>query len=175
MAGVSVDALAERADRTSGAIYAHFGGKDGLLLALLDEWRDATSEAIMADFEADAELEDRLRSLWRNFVAPASDPAGMWVLLEHELWLYVCRNPDALQRVAQRYQQASTSLAQAIRPDDSGGLGRLLIALLIGLEMQRRLDPEAVPDELAIAGLKALVGGAELLAGGLTGHRGVST
>ena len=34
--GTSIDAIAQRADRTSGAVYDHFGGKDGLLLALLD-------------------------------------------------------------------------------------------------------------------------------------------
>jgi len=33
---VSVDAVAEAAGRTSGAVYAHFGSKQGLLLALLD-------------------------------------------------------------------------------------------------------------------------------------------
>src|SRR5690348_8438106 len=32
--GASIDAIAERADRTSGAVYAHFGGKDGVLFAL---------------------------------------------------------------------------------------------------------------------------------------------
>ena len=32
---VSIDTVAEAADRTSGAVYAHFGGKDGVLLASL--------------------------------------------------------------------------------------------------------------------------------------------
>ena len=31
---VSVDAIADEAGRTSGALYDHFGGKDGLLFAL---------------------------------------------------------------------------------------------------------------------------------------------
>src|SRR2546421_12779624 len=44
VAGASVDALAEAADRTSGALYAQFGGKEGLLVALLDAWKDATAE-----------------------------------------------------------------------------------------------------------------------------------
>ena len=35
--GVSLDAIAEAADRTTGAVYSHFGGKAGLLLALLDQ------------------------------------------------------------------------------------------------------------------------------------------
>ena len=34
----SIGAIAELADRTSGAVYDHFGGKDGVLVALLDSW-----------------------------------------------------------------------------------------------------------------------------------------
>ena len=36
-------------------------------------------------------------------------------------------------------------------------MGTLVIALMIGLEMQRRLDPDAVSDELARAGLRTLL------------------
>jgi len=32
-----------------------------------------------------------------------------------------------------------------------------MIALLIGLEMQRRIDPGAVSDDLALSGLRALL------------------
>ena len=84
VAGASIDALAEAAERTSGALYAQFGNKDGLLLALP--------------------------------VAAASP----------------CRTPV----------EAAT----------------LVIALMIGLEMQRRLDPDAVGDDLALAGMRALLG-----------------
>ena len=34
----------------------------------------------------------------------------------------------------------------------------LLVGLLIGLEMQHRLDPDAVDEEVALAGLGALLG-----------------
>ncbi len=34
--GASIDAVAEAAGRTSGAVYDHFGGKEGLLFALLE-------------------------------------------------------------------------------------------------------------------------------------------
>ena len=156
VAGTSVDALAEEAERTSGAVYAHFGGKEGLLLALLDEWRDATAEVINADFDAHASSEERLASLWRNFVTPASDPAGMWVLLEHELWLYACRNEDVRPTVAERYASARADLTAALGSDEDPGTATLLIGLLIGLEMQRRLDDEAVPDQVAMAGLRAV-------------------
>src|SRR5713101_9113354 len=70
VAGASIDALAEAADRTSGALYAQFGNKEGLLVALLDEWKDAMAEVVGADFEAAASMSGRLESLWTNFVDP---------------------------------------------------------------------------------------------------------
>jgi AcrR family transcriptional regulator len=168
VAGASVDALAEAADRTSGALYAQFGGKDGLLLALLDAWKEATATKIAADFEAASSQDQRLDSLWRNFVDPPADGGDAWVLLEHELWLYACRHPQALPIVAARYEDARDRLAAALPCSSDGarrehdapdrpGLAALLIALVIGLEMQRRLDPASVSDELALVGLRALL------------------
>jgi len=163
VAGASVDALAEAADRTSGALYSQFGGKDGLLLALLDAWKDATATVIAAEFESAHDEAERLASLWRNFADPPAEGGGAWVLLEHELWLYACRNPGVASPVAARYRDARRRLAEALPPRVDGpdlpdtGLAALLIGLVIGLEMQRRLDPTAVPDELALAGLRALL------------------
>jgi AcrR family transcriptional regulator len=163
VAGASIDALAEAADRTSGALYAQFGNKDGLLLALLDHWKEATATAIAAEFETTTSLDARLGALWANFVNPP-DNGEAWVLLEHELWLYACRNPVAQAQVAARYNGARKQLAEAL-PDWAPAHGRapveaatLVIALMLGLEMQRRLDPDAVSDDLALAGLRALLG-----------------
>jgi AcrR family transcriptional regulator len=163
VAGASVDALAEAADRTSGALYAQFGGKEGLLVALLDEWKDATAEAIAADFEATSNVRFRLDSLWKNFIDPPVEGGDAWVLLEHELWLYACRNPAARDVVTARYDDARRALAGALPGgtlpgSGSAELGTLMIALLIGLEMQRRIDPGAVSDDLALSGLRALLG-----------------
>ena len=163
VAGASIDALAEAADRTSGALYAQFGNKDGLLLALLDHWKEATATAIAAEFETTTSLDARLGALWSNFVNPP-DNGEAWVLLEHELWLYACRNPVAQDQVAARYNGAREQLAEAL-PDWAPAHGpspveaaTLVIALMLGLEMQRRLDPDAVSDDLALAGLRALLG-----------------
>lgn len=160
VAGASVDALAEAADRTSGAIYAHFGDKEGLLVALLDEWKDATGDAVRAEFEATSDEGERLAALWQNFVSPPPGAGDAWVLLEHELWLFACRNERARSRVAARYDDARRALGGALPALDSHEseeVAALLIALMLGLEMQRRLDPESVSDETALAGLNALL------------------
>ncbi|HRW38557.1 MAG TPA: helix-turn-helix domain-containing protein, partial [Aquihabitans sp.] len=38
----SAEAVASAADRTTGALYDHFGGKEGLLVGLLELWIEQT-------------------------------------------------------------------------------------------------------------------------------------
>lgn len=170
VAGASVDAVAEAAERTSGAIYAHFGDKSGLIFALLDEWKDATARAIVSDLASRPDRRERLESMWRNFAEPPAREAADWTLLEHELWLHACRQPEVTPVAAERYAGIRRQLAEAVRSGTVGGnsdldaaeaegVATLVIALMVGLEMQRRLDPTSVSDELAVQGLQALTGG----------------
>src|SRR6476659_10611483 len=91
---VSAEAVADAADRTTGALYSHFGGKEGLLLALLDERERSVGRHMRAANEAAPAAADRVDGLWTNFVEPAADRDNDWMLLEHELWAYAARNPD---------------------------------------------------------------------------------
>lgn len=166
--GVSVDAVAETADRTSGALYAHFGSKAGLLEALLDEWTEATATVAAAEIEVADDLDGALAAIWRAVVDPPAAGAASWVLLEHELWLYAARNPEVLDRLAVRYdgiraQMVETAAAWAEEPGAEPPVAPshvpvLMIALLLGLEMQHRVDPGSVPDHVAVEGLRALIG-----------------
>ena len=135
--------------------------QEGLLVALLDEWKDALSDVVRAEFEATSDERERLGSLWQNFVSPPPGTGDAWTLLEHELWLYACRNPDVRPHLAARYDAArrtfGSALPAALDARESADVAGLLIALLLGLEMQRRLDPDAVSDETAVAALQALL------------------
>jgi AcrR family transcriptional regulator len=163
----SIDAIADDAERTSGSVYAHFGSKEGLLTALLDSWKNDVVVAATAEMSAARSTPERLVALWRNFADPAGD-GGEWVQLEHEFWLYATRHADARDRLAQRYRDvwelvrveldAWEATGEIEPPMSRDALGPLLVALLIGLEMQHRLDPDAVDDDVALAGLGALLG-----------------
>jgi len=169
---VSADAVADAADRTSGSVYAHFGGKEGLLLALLDDWEAGISEQMRAVLAPDhGRLQpDRVHTLWDAFAASTATgrtPDGL--LLEHELWLHAARSPELGPAVATRYAAGREAMGRHFatwdaRPTDPapadlapGELGTLVLALLLGLEMQRRLDPDAVPDRIAVEGLRRLL------------------
>jgi AcrR family transcriptional regulator len=160
---VSVEAIADAANRTSGAVYAHFGGKAGLVTAVLDEWKDRVAVVVAAAFEAAPELDSKLDALWTTFADPPDD---QWLLLEHELWLRAARDPEVRTALTARYEDARQATAAGFAGwvDELGlepvvpvaQLPVLVLGLLLGLEMQRRLDPDAVTDETALAGLLAL-------------------
>ena len=165
---VSIDAIAEAADRTSGAVYAHFGGKAGLLNALLESLVDQNAAVMHAELSVAIEGDAQLAALWRTFANPPPEPSEGWMLLEHELWLYANRHDEARSHLAARYAEARrmvvesldvwTAEGRADTPGPTDEIAPLLIALLLGLEMQHRLDPDAVSDDAAVVGLRALTG-----------------
>jgi AcrR family transcriptional regulator len=158
---VSVDEVAAAADRSSGAVYAHFSSKQGLLKALLESSQETTAAVVRAEFVVAEGPAARMGALWRNIAQPPHDLGESWLLLEHELWLRAVRDPDLGGRLRHRYAEVRDSMARGFIeggvPDTAGPqLAAQVFALLYGLEMQRRLDPDAVPDETAEAGLTAL-------------------
>lgn len=162
--GASIDAIAERADRTSGALYDHFGGKDGLLFALLQEWTDAVSVTASAEMATVTTLDERIDVLWRAVSAPVAGD-GRWIALEHELWTYASRHPEARAHLIARYRAAWRAVSHAVTDwtgdtERTGEIGAAVIGLLLGLEMMRLIDPDTVDDDLARRALLGVVGGA---------------
>ena len=90
----AVDAIAQRAERTSGSLDGQFGSKDGLIVELLDASKDLVAEAMFADIEAATSLYQRLAALWRNFASPPA-AARDWVRFEHEMWVWANRAGNA--------------------------------------------------------------------------------
>ena len=174
--GTSIDAIAERADRTSGAVYDHFGGKDGVLFALLDTWVEELGVVIGAELATATTLEERLGVLWRNVSEPVVG-GDRWISLELELWTHAARNPDAREHLVRRYRGAWRGIvALADRsadaspggPADREGVGPAVIGVLLGLELMRRVDPATVTDELAVAALVGVVAGTTRATGPMT-------
>src|SRR5262245_27341829 len=139
----SVDAIAERAGRTSGSLYGQFGSKDGLLVALLDESKDVVARSMLADREAARSLDEWLVALWRNFCRPPAE-ARHWVHFEHEVWVWATRpgNQQARTRLGERYRTEFAMLASALDawaaeglidlPGPSAGVATVVVSTLIG-------------------------------------------
>ena len=166
--GVSVDGVAEAAGRTSGAVYAHFGSKQGLLLAVLDAWKESVLTVLFAEVALTDSPLGQLAAVWENVGDNAGPESDRWSLLEHELWLRAARDPEVANALRARDADARRRSGQelsrwasrvGVEPvADPAELATLVKALLTGLEMQRRIEPDSVSGDLAVAGLAALMG-----------------
>jgi AcrR family transcriptional regulator len=165
---VSVDEVARAAGRTSGAVYAHFGSKQGLLLALLDSWKNSVLTVLLAEVAVSASPDDELAAVWENVARGADEESARWSLLEHELRLRAARDPEVAAVLRARDEEARrfsarqlagwTTRVGARPPAEPDELAVLVKALLNGLALQRRLDPGSFDDQLALRGLRALLG-----------------
>jgi AcrR family transcriptional regulator len=165
---VSVDTVAEAAGRTSGAVYAHFGSKQGLLLALLDEWAHSLMTVIAAEFALSSSVEERLRAVATNVITNPSDQTRRLLLLERELWLRAARDPEVATAMRIRARDAQEWLTRGFGTWTQQGLiapvapparlATIFRALVVGLEMQHRIDPGAADADDVAAALGTVLG-----------------
>src|SRR5665213_2434357 len=143
---VSVDAVAEAAGRTSGAVYSHFGSKQGLLLALLDSWKDSVLTVLLAEVAVTESPLGQLAAVWGNVAGTADGRPASWSLLEQELWLRAARDQEVADVLRTRNAEArhftsrrlaGWSAAVDAHPVAAADqLAVLVKALLTGLAMQ---------------------------------------
>ena len=161
---VSAEAVADAADRTTGALYSHFGNK----LALLEEWKEQTATRIMAEIDDPADFDEMIGAAWVGIAGRHDEVSEVWLLLELELWLYGARDPQVGAPLAQRYAAIRSQLADGLvawsdaaahpLPAPADELASAVLALLIGAAVQHRLDPPAVPPVVVVNAARRLVG-----------------
>ncbi len=152
--GASLDEVAEAAGFSKGAVYSNFASKDELFVAVLRKRMDEQAEFLTGLVSGTAG--DGVASL------PDLDWVDLqWCLLLFEFWLYALRTPTATQLLADTYRQFRALLAPLAEPMASPDrspqeVASAAIALYQSLALQRHLDPDAVPADLATRILDAL-------------------
>jgi AcrR family transcriptional regulator len=102
--GASLDAIAEEAGYTTGAVYSNFKGKDDLFLAVLD------AEA-RRRFPLHSEAMRRAGSIEEGLRASARELAGYarehpeWTAVYVEFWTHASRRPELRRRVAEQHER----------------------------------------------------------------------
>lgn len=165
---VSVDAVADTAERTSGAIYDHFGSKQGLVLAVLDDLQQSLVDTVLADFDTAADLHGRLRAVAAQLVVQPSEETRRLLLLEQELALRAARDPEVAAVARRRDRQVQHWLTRGFAAWVDQGLlhdaappavlAATFRAAVAGLSAQHRLDPDQLHVEDVAACLALAIG-----------------
>jgi AcrR family transcriptional regulator len=162
-AGATLDEVAAEAGFTKGAVYGHFGSKENLLLALLQEHlasEIAKQLALFARERSDSERPTWERPVagsdsWMRSLGQDPDPFRLFV----ELWSYAQRDQTLRERLASGLQALRETFAR-FSVDSAADAGietppgaheqfaNALLGLILGFGMIKLADPDAVPEQL---------------------------
>ncbi|MDR7167026.1 AcrR family transcriptional regulator [Nocardia kruczakiae] len=111
----TLDDIAGTAGYTKGAIYKHFTAKEDLFLAVNERyWRryfDTFADMISAVTEVGAQELDDIAERWRQL---SNERGAAQAALGYEFTLYLLRNPEVRERVADRRHQVAEALASFV-------------------------------------------------------------
>ncbi|MCW2986103.1 MAG: transcriptional regulator, TetR family [Conexibacter sp.] len=170
-AGATLDDVAEEAGLTKGAVYGHFGSKDNLLVALMEEY-------LAAEIAEQVALFDRDETTWKRPLAGSDQwmheldelPDAFRLLIE--FWLAAGRDEqlrvrfaaglEALRQMFARF--AADSAADAGLPDSPEAarhFANVSLGLSMGLGLIRVADRDHVSPALLGTALSVLIRGVE--------------
>ena len=162
-AATSLEQIAEAAEVTKGAIYGHFASKEDLMLSALEAAPAPDYSATLND--ESRPLRERLAHFGR--AVAADEPGDTEELAMYlEFFAALLRAPEALQRYSsgreRRLQELahagsadSGELAARVTPAQAWAIGQ---ALLIGLQVEKRLSPRLVTPEVFERAFSLLAG-----------------
>jgi cytochrome P450/AcrR family transcriptional regulator len=157
LAHASVDDVAADAGFTKGAVYANFGSKEELFLAMLEERGDQRLVEMDRVLGSDEEPAARARIAGRDFVEYLkADPE--WERLFLEASLHASRNEAFRVKLIARHELMHTRMTEILRRRlgaaglDPGvpfeQLATMVMAMANGLAFERMVVPGLVPDDL---------------------------
>jgi AcrR family transcriptional regulator len=166
--GASVEAIAEEAGYTHGAIYSNFKGKADLFLVLVEERIDARLASVFEAADSELSRGDAPLETARRFLSILQQEPEAFVLLV-DFWNQAVRDPQAASRFAERHARLRTIIGRIVEgaTRDQGSelalpreqVATALIAFCNGFTIERLADPEAAPDELYAQTIAAILRG----------------
>jgi AcrR family transcriptional regulator len=151
--GAALEDIADVAGYTRGAIYAHFGAKEELFLAVNQRYRERFQNSFADLISSLSQLSDldldQIANRWQEQIKDIKDNVDQ-AALGYEFTLFLVRNPEARARVAAQRLETIDSLAHFItqRVTQLGGtfripaqtLARLVMATSDGVTLGSYLD-----------------------------------
>jgi AcrR family transcriptional regulator len=145
-AGASVDAIAAQAGYTVGALYANFGTKEELFLAVFERHCADELAALRELTAASGSVAQLLAAVTGRF-AELDAAHREWWQLWAELWLFAQRNPHAAHRLVAVQDETRQVIVEALRRGGepvSDEAVAVVHALWEGFMMYRLVNPDAV-------------------------------
>jgi AcrR family transcriptional regulator len=161
----TVEEIAAEAGYTRGAVYKHFGGKEGLWLAIMDALAEAHLRLLDEALEQAADQRDLVRALTPNAFAD-DDEAARWSVTTAEFLAAVAGQPEIAVAVvaAQRRHEEEIAVVldrhcRRLRIRPALPLSQVVVVLgAMGgtLALRRGMDPE-VDVPAIVAGVVAVM------------------
>lgn len=152
----SVDAVADAAGYTKGAVYSNFDSKEGLFLALYERRVDR-AVAEMQRWLGDGDPAAGIAELAAEAVVRRGDDDG-WLAVFFEFWAHALRHAELRERFRAQHVRVLDVLADAtargfaqrgIEPrEDPLKLATAWNAMALGLLLERLTQPDVVDEGL---------------------------
>jgi AcrR family transcriptional regulator len=149
----TLDEVAEEAGFTKGAVYDHFGSKENLLFALLDEHLSVQIAEQVALFDPSKETAERPRAgadRWMQSLDETPDAFRLFI----EAWVHSQRDKELGPRVAAGMEAWRATFRSfgaqrgEVREALLDQVANVMLGLGAGLGMVRLTDPESVSPRL---------------------------
>lgn len=157
----SVDAVADDAGYTKGAVYSNFESKEDLFFAVYErrvDRRVKETEATLASGETAYEGMERLIQGLEH----RQDDG--WLAVFFEFWAHVLRHPELRERFAEQHRRGMMPLVGALErvaaergerlPEDPMKLAIARFAAQTGLQLERLTQPDLVDSGLSMRMLR---------------------
>jgi AcrR family transcriptional regulator len=155
----SLDAVADEAGFTKGAVYSNFSSKEDLFFAVYQGRVERAVEHVRAVIDAAPTASDALLELVAESSARRDRDDG-WLAVFLEFWTYVLRHPEHRARFAALHARATEPFVEALErharerritlPLRAPELATAFFASGTGLNLERLTQPDVVGPELAV-------------------------
>jgi AcrR family transcriptional regulator len=166
-AGATLDDVAAQAGLTKGAVYDHFGSKENLLLALMQEYLAGQLTAQLALFDRERITSERPLAGSEDWMGRLQENPDrfrlfveLWSHAQHDerLRLHLAGALRALHATFAGFASESATDAGVQPPGEAAEqFANVTLGLGVGLAMLKLADPDSVPDGLLGAVLSMLV------------------
>jgi AcrR family transcriptional regulator len=142
-----VEEIADAADFSKGALYAHFKSKEELFLALF-EAKTASYQVRLRDALDSAPTREEKIAAFRSFYVELSKDKN-WALIVLEVKLFSTRHPEVKERLRQIDEHAGDSIEGALTRlfgNSARAAGEALGGIYSALVLEATLEPEVLSE-----------------------------